>query len=1155
MSLRIIYGRAGSGKTYYCLREIKENIKTKSGRPLVLLVPEQYAFQAEKELIHVMETGGILEAEVLSFHRLAFRIFNEAGGITYPHLHPAGKCMMIHRALEKLKGDLKIFAGAAGQQGFSSAVAGLLTEFKRYHVSAQLLKETGERLADGEGSLLKAKLAELAAIYGEYEALLQERFRDADDDLTLAAAKLPETAIYDGAEIWIDGFSGFTPQEYQIISQLLLKTRRVTVSLCTDSLREGPGDGSDIFAPVKECCRKLVKLAKKAGVEIEEPLCLGPIPRKHPAPRFINIPELAHLEENFFAYPHRQYLGRTESIKLYSAVNIFEEIETVARDIVRHCRDNGLRYRDIAVITGDLEGYAKLIEAVFSEYGISFFLDRKVEITRHPLIRLVLAMLDIFTENWSYEAVFRYLKTGMTGISREEIDRIENYVLACGIRGSTWTREEPWTMLPDLLPLEGQQENEEERLELQAINEIRRRITEPLLRFRQKIKGKKTASEICSALYDFLETIGVPPGMESRIAQFQNNGQLTLAHEYAQIWNILMDVFDQTVAVMHEDKLGLEDFSKLLRIGLDQCQVGLIPASLDQVLVGSAARSKIHEVKALYILGVNDGVFPSAALEEGILSDQDRTSLKTLGLELASDTRTQAFDAQYLVYRILTISGGFLHISWPIADQEGKSLRPSLIISRMRKIFPQITEASGIFRPADEGGEVDLLAAQAPAFKLMAAALRRQTAEAAPGHLWPEVYRWFKTRENWQAQCRELRAAFAYKNIARPVSPRKAAALYGSPMQTSVSRLEKYASCAFAFYVQYGLKAKARKVFRLTPPDVGTFIHAVLERFSLETAEQNISWREMEREWCEQKVSAIIDALLAEMKGGGVSASKRLTALTLRLKRVIARAVWLIAEHIRRGGFEPLGYEIGFGPGEKLPPIVIESESGDKVYLNGRIDRVDALKTAEGTYLRIIDYKSGNKDFKLSDVYYGLQVQLVTYLDALTRDNGLGIEGPVLPGGILYFRVDDPLIKCSGKIPKEQIEQAIMRQLKMKGLLLADVKLIKAMDESIDGASLIIPARINKGDVLGKSSAASPARFNALQKHVHNLLRELCREIMKGTVDIRPYKKKNYTACDYCGFSAICQFDPRLRENRYALIEEQQEEEIWRRIDKGGDLP
>lgn len=1162
MSLKFIYGRAGSGKTRFCLNEIKSKLAAGATQPLVLLVPEQFTFQAERDLISVLETGGILKTEVLSFRRLAFRVFNETGGITYPHIHPAGKCMILYRILDKMRDSFQVFSRSADRQGFVNTLSTLITEFKRYNVTPEALDNAGKGLE--EDNPLKGKLMELTSIYALFEKTLAERYRDSDDDLTLASEKLVSTSLYDGAEIWIDGFAGFTPQEYRVIGRLMQKAERVNISFCTNCLEgEGASGGTDIFSSIKTAYRKLVKMAKENGIPVEPAVILN----NEPLFRFSRSPELSHLERHLYAYPYKTYREKTQDVSLFSSVNIFSEIEACARDIVRLCKDRGLRYRDIAVVTGNLSGYEKLIEVIFAEYGIPCFIDRKVDIVNHPLVRLILSMLDIFIENWSYEAVFRYLKTGLTGIDQDSIDRLENYVLACGIRGSRWTDEQEWRMIPDLIPDEKSLEAQRELLE--NINRIRASVCAPLLEFREKTKGRKKASEFCASLYDFLCTLGVPERIEDSIERFRKSGNLNLANEYSQVWNIVMEVFDQTVEVMGDETFGIERFANILKIGFGEYKIGLIPAALDQVLVGSIERSRSHEIKALYILGANDGVFPPAAAEEGILSDQDRAVLNNVGIELASDTRTRAFDGQYLVYRALTTAGSYLRISWPIADHEGRTLRPSLVVSRLRKLFPAITETSNIFPYGSASEEMELLSCRAPAFKSMVSALRQRADGKEIHPVWQGVYRWFAAQEEWKQKCQAARAAFQYKNLAQPVSRDKIAALYGDPAVSSVSRLEKYTACPFAFYVQYGLGARERKVYSLRPPDVGTFMHAVIERFSRLVSEGEISWRSFDRDWCSAKVSEIVDEMLQKMQGSGVAASKRYTALTVRLKRVVSRAVWLIAEHIRRSNFNPVAYEVDFGENGKYPPITIELDSGEKIHLTGRIDRVDALKTEDGTYLRIVDYKSGSRDFKLSDVFYGLQIQLITYLDAIwesggsysgngfrtaEQSQGAGEPSPYLPGGMLYFKIDDPIVKGNGKITEEEIEKAIMKQLRMRGLLLADVKLIREMDNTIEGASLIIPATINKGEVLGKNtSAATMEQFKLLRKYVRKLLKDLCGEMMKGNVSIKPYKKKGTTSCKYCSFSPVCQFDTAMKENSFKLLYDKDNDEVWSLMEQEGE--
>ncbi|NTW05495.1 MAG: helicase-exonuclease AddAB subunit AddB [Peptococcaceae bacterium] len=1142
MSLRFVYGRAGSGKTRYCLEEIKSRIAGGAQEPLVLLVPEQYTFQGEKDLITLLETGGILKTEVLSFRRIAYRIFHQVGGITYPHIHSAGKSMIIYRILDVFKNEIKVFSKSADRQGFVSTISELITELKQHNISPQSLEKAVDSLQ--QDNPLREKIQELNLIYINYEKMISEKYRDADDDLSLAAKKLTSSTIYDGAEIWVDGFSGFTPQEYTLIKMLLTKAKRVTISLCTDNL---PGieskQDSDIFSSVKNVYRNLIKNAKELGIKVESEVFLG----EGLLRRFNASSELAHLERNINAYPYEVYIGKTEDICLASFASMFSEVDSAAREIVRLCRDEGMHYRDIGVAARNLEAYEATIEAVFSEYEIPYFIDSKIDLVNNPLVKLIRSMLDIFIDNWSYEAVFRYLKSGLTGIERDRIDKLENYVLACGIRSTQWNSEQDWDMLPGFNG--GGYFFLDKDRELKEINQTRYDISGPLQEFRKKTKGGVKTVDMCTELYSFLCSIQVPEQIEKIIEKFKEESRISLANEYSQVWNIVIQLFDQIVEVMGEEACGVERFAKVLNIGLEEYKVGLIPPSLDQVLVGSIERSKSHEVKGLLIFGVNDGIFPSAIPQEGILTDYERAALDNLGIELASDTRSRAFEEQYLVYKALTTPGRYLRLSWLTSDCDGRAMRPSIIISRMKKLFPAINERSDILNDSDRE-PMELISREIPAFKHMAVSLRETKGNKNAADFWGEVFNWFAAKEGWSDKSKLLRDALEAKNIAYPISKEKTRLLYGQPVYSSVSKLEKYQSCSFAYYVQFGLGARERKIYSLSPPDIGTFLHEAIEKFSLELLKEELAWENINPEWCQEKIAQIVDEMIGKIKGAGYSSSKRHRIILSRLKRVIVRSALLISEHMRRGNFLPVGYEVGFGEKHEFPPVIVSLDSGEQVYLNGRIDRVDLLKSKEGSYLRIVDYKLSKKEFKLSDVYNGLQIQLLTYFDAIWESNRYA--EPVIPGGLLYFTLDDPVVRENTKKTREQIEESIMKTLRMEGLLLADVDLIRQMDKDLEGSSLIIPARINKGNTLGKSSVVSLEQFHQLRRHVRELLKGLCEDIFLGDVSINPYRKTKITSCTYCLYSSICQFDSLRQENKFRILTDLKESEIWDRIKNGG---
>ncbi|MDK2800200.1 MAG: ATP-dependent helicase/nuclease subunit [Clostridiales bacterium] len=1154
MSLRFIYGRAGSGKSYFCLNDIKSRLTDQGNHqyenaPFILLVPEQFTLQAEKNLIKMIGSidknysQNIMRAEVLSFRRIAYRVFNEVGGVTRQHINAAGKCMVICRIMNEIKDNLKVFSKAVKQQGFVNTLLNTISELKRYNITPDLLESISHQLQEDE--LLKNKLTDISVIFNKFENVLHQKYIDSDDDLSMLVEKLDLSHQFVGAELWIDEFSGFTPQEYKVIEKLLSKVKRINISLCTDCLVDDSGvDSTEVFSPTKSAVKKLLHIAKENNITVEAPVVL----QEEPFYRFKNSPEMMHLERYFFSSPYRKYTQKTQDIRIFSAVNIYSEVENTARDIISLCRDRGMRYRDIAVVTRNLAGYEKLIQVIFDQYGIPCFIDRKRDINNHPLVLLVISAMDIFIKHWSYESVFSYLKTGLTDIEKEDIDVIENYVLATGIRGNMWTKYGNWDFRLNA-GLEQGEMSEYEQYILAKVNEIRVKITTPLMNFRAKTKGSKKIKEICTALYEFLCEIRVPERIESRMEEFKNAGAMDLANEYGQIWNILMDVLDQVVEVMGDEKVTIERFRELLAIGFGEYKIGLIPPALDQVLVGSVERSRSHEISALYILGVNDGVFPAAIVEEGVLSDKDRETLRLQGIELAQDTRTQAFEEQYLIYTTLTTASSYLRLSYPIADSEGRTMRPSTIISRLRKLFPNIYEESNIISEDTEQENLALVAAPDPTFIQLVSAIRKQAEGFKINPLWLEVYRWYMQNEQWREKCKTALAGLFYSNLVNYIPTEKVKKLYGSPVYSSVSRLEKFASCPFAYYLQYGLKAKERKIFKLGAPDLGTFMHEVLNQFSKKVDENNRCWRDLERTWCAQTISDLVDQFIQNNSNAILNSSQRYRYLTDRLKRVLTRAVWLIVEHMKRSSFEPLGYEMAFEDKGDFPPITITLPNGETIKLIGRIDRVDTMQSEEGTYLRIIDYKSGTKAFKLSDVYYGLQIQLITYLDAIWESGNRKISQPILPGGILYFRIDDPIVQGESGMAEEEIEKAIMKQLKMKGLLLADVKLIKEMDRQMEGDSLIIPARINKGDVLGKSSsAATIEQFEVLRKHVKKLLVQLGEEMLKGDVSINPYKKKKFTSCTYCNYASVCQFDPSMKDNKFRIMDDMKDEEVWKLI-------
>lgn len=1139
LSIRFIYGRAGCGKSVYCLNDIKKRVEENLGIPLVLLVPEQFSFQSEKNLIDIIGEQNILKAEVLSFKRTAYRVFGEVGGLARVHMDASGRSMLIYRIMDELKEELKYFSRASKQSGFVDIISDMITEMKRYSITPDMLMDAGTRIDD---ELLSEKLLDISLIYSNFNEKLHEKYIDSEDDLTLLCEKLDISTQFNGGEIWIDEFTSFTPQEYEVIEKLIKKAARVNVCLCTDSLGIDEDD-TDIFSPVKATQLKFLELANQNGIAVLPPVNLN----SNRENRFKESIELSHMESHIFSYPYKRYEKETEDITIFKAINRYTEVDEAAKDIIGLVRDKKVRFKDIAVVTGYLDGYEGLFKAVFDEYEIPYFIDKKRDISKSPIVTLIISSLEIYTKNWSYEAVFRYLKSGLINIAMDDIDMLENYVLAKGIKGKRW-QEESWNYR--LNYGFGDEPSEYEKDIIDRVNKTKKIIAPPLFTFFKKMEKAKDVEKMCKALYEFLFEIGIIDRIEKTVNEFKASGELEISGEYSQIWNIIMSLLDQMVEVCGDEKLSLEQFVKLFQAGIEQYDIGLIPPSIDRVLVGSVERVRSHEISHLYIVGVNDGVFPSFPGDEGILNDIDRSRLNELGVELAPGVKSKVFEEQYLTYKTITTPGRYLWIGYAISDHEGKSLRPSILISRLKRIFPKIKEKTNIVVQNTIDEEIKLINLPRSTFKELVSFMRMKHDGLIVNPIWEDVRAWYMERKEWKDKCNRIFSGLTYTNQIKLMNPKKVRSLYGKEMYFSVSRIERYARCPFSYFIQYGLGVKERRIFEMSAPDIGSFMHEVMDRFSKELEKENMSYRDIEREWCALKVSGIVEDILKETSDSILLSSKRYLYITERFKRILTRAVWLVALHIKRSGFEPIGYEMSFGKGGDFPPISIELSSGDRINLIGRIDRIDAMEKEEGTYLRIIDYKSGNKAFNLSDVYNGLSIQLMVYLDAMLE---VKKDKPVLPGGVLYFKIDDPIIKGKGEINDEDIEREIMKKLKMKGLLLADPDIIKEMDRDIDGDSAIIPARINKDGSLGRSSAATVEQFNNLRGHVRRKLAELCEQMADGNIEISPYKKKKETPCSYCKFSSICQFDTSIGDNKYRIINDIKDDEVWENIlDEGG---
>lgn len=1173
MNIKFIYGRSGSGKTTYVINEIEglynQNKETKK---MLVIVPEQLTFQTEKKFI---ERFGFLggNIEIASFKRLAYRLFKEVGGNAKTYIDGSGKSMLLFKIIDDLKDDLKVFSGCTNQTGFINNILDIICEFKRYNVAPEDLQQLKENLPIE--TFIYDKFSDICLIYDRFNESLSNRYLDSEEDLNVAALKLKNSKNYRDIDIWIDEFSGFTPQQYLILKELCNNNCKLNFSLNMDFSDDMDICYSEVFSPIIYTRDKLMQMAMEVNATLLQPVKIP----SDPPYKFRDTKDLAYLEANYFRYPFEPYKETPENLQLFKAKNIYSEVEHTARKLVSLCRDNNAKPSEIAVISRNLESYESLVKSIFNEYDIPYFIDEKKDISSNIVIVLITSLMEIINNNWNYQSVFRHLKTDLLDIDVDSIHILENYVLASGIRGKkAWTDDATWYKkivsnykLKYRLKDYGDEEkitkllinyleNEEFEIEnfenehiihdiktIKIICEARNKLLTPILKVIKGFSGKKPVKDFCQALFTYIEDINVFGKLQEHILVLNGNGEEAIATEYSKIWNFFIDLLDQMVEVIGDEIVNVDTFIDILKLGLKDHKMGFIPQSLEEVMVSSVERFNGYNIKYLFVLGVNDGVFPKNIDKEGLLTDRDRGFLKEKGIKLAKDTRSMAFEEQYLIYKTLTLSKGFLSVSYPIANNDEKALRPSIIISRLKSLFPEIKEYSDVI----DCDYKDLVSNKVSTFNELITYFQEVSETQQVSPTFGEVYRWFINSPLWKDRMDNVISAFSYCNEEKSIGSSNALKLYGDDKKLSVSRIENYIRCPFGYFVKYGLKAKEREIFALTPPDLGTFIHNVLDRFA-RTVEKESSFSEIDEKLCEDIVEKSFNIEMEESSGNIFKASSRFNYFGNRVKTIVNRASKLIVRHMNSGNFIPLGYEIEFGFKEgTYSPIELTMSNGDTVKLIGKIDRADKLLYNEKDYLRIIDYKSGNKEFDLSEVYYGLQIQLLTYLDALLEKEKENTIYPVFPAGILYFKIDNPIIKTTKNLTDDEIEKEIMKLLKMKGLILSDTRIVREMDSTIQGASLILPVGFKKdGNFTSASRVATKEQFDLLRNHVRRKLVETCEKIYDGNIDISPCKTLRSAACEYCDYPGVCAFDSATRNNEYRYLGSKDDDEIWDLISK-----
>lgn len=1081
MSLRIIYGRAGTGKSSKIINEIKENIKDDNKK--YIITPEQFSYSTEKSLLKSLEPKSVINAEVITFKRMAERIATEVEGKTEATLTKSGKAMIIYSILDGQKSKIKFFKSAENNVELNMQT---IKEFKKHGITKEILTEA---INQTKNQLLKTKLQDIDVIYTEYENLIKERFIDEEDILTKLARRLEKSEMFNGADIYIDEFSGFTKQEYDVIKQLLKKSKRLTITLCTETLEINDAKKeTDIFYSNKKTANKLKNIAQELGVEIEEGDFLEENLKAQSQ-------DLVHLEKNIYNIPFSIYEKEPQNIKLYLATNPYSQIEYIAKTIIKLVRDEGFRYRDIAIITKNIGENASLVKAILGKNRIPVFIDNKEDLSKNSLIKYILAILEIFAKNWSQEAVMSYVKSGFLDIEKDEIYKLENYTIKWGIRGNKWYN--------------GDWQYEEENF-----NETRRIIVEPLLKLKKALDEEKTAISISSKLYEFLEQNNIKEKINKKIEIYLKKGNILLAKNYKTSFDILIDVIDEIVKIYKDERLTFAKYKEMLKIGLSYKELTNIPEVIDQVILGDIERTRSHKIKVAFIIGVNDGVFPTINKSEGFLNDLDREELKLLGKEIAKGTLDLLYEDQFNIYKALTTPEKSLYLLYASTDKDGKALRPSILISRIKKIFPKIQEQSDYMIE-----DIEITSKEATFQDLLKTI---QKGEVNNEEL-NEIYSWYKNDKNWSKKLEKLLPALEYSNIPEKISKENIENLYGKKLKTSISKLETYKRCPFSFHLKYGLKLKEQQKFEVRTIDTGNFMHEVVEEFFKKTDDIH----SVEHDYIAKLVDQIIEEKLMLKSYRIFTTSPKFIILTSRLKKLITKSIEYIVYQMQNSDFQVLSNELEF------------TKVIDNTEITGKIDRVDISK--DGRYIRIIDYKSSSKSIDLNNVLAGIQIQLLTYMDIISEKQNK------LPAGVLYFNLIEPIINEGKDLSEEEIEEKIKNEYRMKGLIVADIKVIKMMDKKLTkGYSDIIPVYIDKEGKASdtKSSIITQEEFTKLEIKLRKTVKDIVAQILKGNIDIKPIydRKAKNVACKYCEYKTICGFN--INTNCYEYIENKTKEEI-----------
>ncbi|WP_088042483.1 helicase-exonuclease AddAB subunit AddB [Bacillus sp. EAC] len=1148
MSFQFILGRTGSGKTYSILNEMSKRIKNEL-KNIILIVPDQMTFQMEYELVKRQEKKALLNSQVFSFTRLAWKVLQETGGISRIHIGEIGISMILRKIIEERKEELKVFHHVADQQGFYKELSALIAEFKGFKVSDEELATVihqMEQQSSNDRVFIQQKINDIQIVFEAFNTYMKDKYLDSEDYLNLLIQEIPKSDYLKDSIIYIDGYYDLAPQERSVVEMLMKHCSEVKFSLTLDQpYDDGLPHELNLFHKPAQLYFQMKQLALSLNLSIEAPVICKVNQRG-------KTNALKYFEENFDRRPLKASFD-SEGLEVISAANRRTEVHAIARDIIRKVRDEGYRYRDIAIFLRNSDSYSHLISTIFHTYQIPIFIEEKRSMLTHPLFTLLQATFDIIQKNWRYEAIFTAYKTELVypydsdvHKNREHLELFENYCIAYGKQGKKWTKDERWNYRKyrstDGISI-GKTDEELEFEDL--INKERDLLVNPILTLQNELKKAQNVKEMCVALYQYIESMDISRKLQRLKDEAESQSNLIESKDHDQVWKGFIQLLDECVELIGTEKMSRKTFFQILQTGFLSLQFANVPASLDQVNIADFDHSRLQNIKCAYILGVNEGVIPSKVSEDGLLGDAAREYLQSFGLEVAPTSKQQLFAENFNIYMGMNRASDCLIVSYPLANDEGKILTPSSIIQRIKTIFPTIRKRfeSGDLTFSATDDQLSYLTNHGTAISHLVSQVQIWSSQDREVNMdiWWTVYNLLREDGDFKDKLYKVLNSVMYNNIAKPLGEDLSTELYGEELKGSVSRIELFHQCAYAHFARYGLQLQDREIYKFEAFDMGQLFHSALTIIGENLLQEGKSWSGLTNSECEELASKVVDEISPKFQREILLSTNRYLFLKKKMKDVISKVSSILSKQESAGKFIPIALEVPFGAGKQLNSYDLPIDQKRKMVLNGRIDRIDQASSENGDYLRILDYKSTNKELKLSDVYYGLALQLLTYLDIAVANSNNLLGKPADPAGILYFHVQNPIVDVGNKfVGLDDIQNEIFKKFKMNGLLLANRESNILMDEELiedGGSSDIIPVAIKKsGEYTAKSKTVNLEQYPMMTNYIKQKFTEAGQQIFQGVVEANPYQQKDKIPCTYCSFKSVCQFDKNVKGNEYRIL-------------------